>query len=138
MVFRITFWVLTAIGTLWIVAVGALLYSMNALSMGSEETQTIANGSIYMAVLAFALVINVAIIAPALLMLQPFRLWHVVRAEKQAITPRQRFRGATTSSASYFEIDIECLPQQHTRGRTIHRTQWALVFSQSSSPRLSP
>ena len=93
MVFRITFWVLAAIGTLWIVAVGALLYSMNALNVGSEETRTLANGSIYMAVLAFALIINVAIIAPALLMLQPFRLWHVAQAEKQAITPRQRFRG---------------------------------------------
>ncbi|KAF5323627.1 hypothetical protein D9611_005517 [Ephemerocybe angulata] len=91
-VFKITFWVLTAIGTIWLVAIGALLYSMNALNMGSEQTKTLANGSIYMAVLAFALIINVAIIAPALLMLQPFRLWHVVRAEKQAITPRQRFR----------------------------------------------
>ncbi|RXW19335.1 hypothetical protein EST38_g6518 [Candolleomyces aberdarensis] len=92
LVFKTTFFLLTTVGTVWIVAIGTLLYAMNALNMASQETKILANGSIYMAVLAFALVINVAIIAPALLMLQPFRLWHVVRSEKQAITPRQRFR----------------------------------------------
>jgi len=46
-----------------------------------------------MSILALALVLNVAIIFPACLLLQPFRLWRVLRAEKQAVTPRQRFRG---------------------------------------------
>ncbi|KAF8167474.1 hypothetical protein B0H34DRAFT_18533 [Crassisporium funariophilum] len=92
LVFKITFFVLTAVGTLWILAVGAVLFAMQALSANTNPTRSIANGAIYMSVLALALVINVAIIFPACLLLQPFRLWRVIRAEKQAITPRQRFR----------------------------------------------
>lgn len=46
-----------------------------------------------MSILALSIVVNVAIIFPALLLLQPFRLWRVIRTERQAVTPRQRFRG---------------------------------------------
>ena len=66
---------------------------MRALSTNSGSAKSIASGSIYISVLALALIFNVAIIFPACLLLQPFRLWRVIRAEKQAITPRQRFRG---------------------------------------------
>ncbi|KAF9556409.1 hypothetical protein CPC08DRAFT_778388 [Agrocybe pediades] len=92
LIFRITFFVLTAIGAVWIIAIGAILFSMQTLNSNSGSTKSIANGSVYMAVLALAIVINIAIILPALLMLQPIRLWKVLRAEKQAVTPRQRFR----------------------------------------------
>lgn len=84
---------LTALGTIWLIAVGALLFALQAFSSEQGETKTIATGAIYMSVLALAVILNVAIIFPALLMLQPFHLWHVLRAEKQAVTPRQRFRG---------------------------------------------
>jgi len=69
------------------------MFSMRALSTNSGSTKSLASGSVYMAVLALAIIFNIAIIVPACLLLQPFRLWRVIRAEKQAITPRQRFRG---------------------------------------------
>ena len=92
-VFRITFAVLTIVVAIWLVAVGAVLFSMRALSTNSGSTRSIASGGVYMAVLALAIIFNIAIIVPACLLLQPFRLWRVIRAEKQAVTPRQRFRG---------------------------------------------
>ncbi|KDR85603.1 hypothetical protein GALMADRAFT_53945 [Galerina marginata CBS 339.88] len=92
LIFKITFFVLTAVGTLWLVAIGAILFSMQALNTDASPTKSIANGSVYMSVLCLALVVNVAIIFPAFLLLQPLRLWRVIRAEKQALTPRQRFR----------------------------------------------
>ncbi|TFK41946.1 hypothetical protein BDQ12DRAFT_645286 [Crucibulum laeve] len=90
--FKITFFVLAAVGTIWLVAVGALLFAFQAFSEGSGESKSIANGSIYMSILLLTIVINVAIIFPACLLLQPFRLWKVLKAERHAITPRQRFR----------------------------------------------
>lgn len=92
-VFKITFSVLTIVVAVWLVAIGAVLFSMRALSTNNGSTKSIASGSVYMAVLALAIIFNIAIIVPACLLLQPFRLWRVIRAEKQAITPRQRFRG---------------------------------------------
>lgn len=66
---------------------------MQALNTDSNTTTSVANGAVYMSILALALVLNVAIIFPACLVLQPLRLWRVIRAEKHAVTPRQRFRG---------------------------------------------
>lgn len=66
---------------------------MQALSTNSNPTTSVANGAVYISILALSLVLNVAIIFPACLVLQPFRLWRVIRAEKHAVTPRQRFRG---------------------------------------------
>jgi hypothetical protein len=90
--FRTTFLVLTILGVVWLTAIGAVLYAIDAFQHGGAG-RTVADGSILMTVLALALIINVAIVAPGLLMLQPFRLWRVVRNERRAITPRQRFRG---------------------------------------------
>jgi len=73
--------------------VGALLFAMQAFSTGDTPSQSVASGSVYMAALALTIIIQIAIIFPAILLLQPLRLWRVVRAEKQAVTPRQRFRG---------------------------------------------
>jgi hypothetical protein len=49
-------------------------------------------------VLLLAMVLNAAIIAPGLLLLQPFQLWRVMRAQRRAVTPRQRFRGVASTS----------------------------------------
>jgi hypothetical protein len=92
-VFKITFFVLTVVGTLWILAIGAILFSMQAISSNTGITRSLANGAMYMSTFTLALIINVAIIIPACLALQPFQLWAVIRAEKHAITPRQNFRG---------------------------------------------
>ncbi|KAF8807999.1 hypothetical protein BYT27DRAFT_7190091 [Phlegmacium glaucopus] len=90
--FKITFFVLTAVGTLWILAIGAILFAMQAINTNAGVTRTLANGAMYMSTFTLALVLNVAIIIPACLVLQPLQLWAVVRAEKHAITPRQHFR----------------------------------------------
>lgn len=91
-VFKATFFILTAVAAIWLIAVGAVLFAVQALTSNTERTKTVANGSIYASALALTLIITVAIIFPALLLLQPFRLWHVILAERHAVTPRQRFR----------------------------------------------
>ena len=109
--FKTTFVVLAVMGGVWLTAIGAVLYSVNA---NDGRSKSLADGSIFMTVLALALIINVAIVAPGLLMLQPFRLWRVVRNERRAITPRQRFRGRLSPSfcGSSF-LSIAFLPISH-------------------------
>jgi hypothetical protein len=107
--FRTTFIVLTVMGAVWLTAIGAVLYAVNAFQDGGAG-KSVADGSILMTVLALALIINVAIVAPGLLMLQPFRLWRVVRNERRAITPRQRFRGRSSPSFQGFFCYVLCLP----------------------------
>lgn len=94
--FKLIFYILTASAVVCILAIGALLFALRAFDLGSGETSSIANGSIYMTVLGLTIVLQIAIIVPGLLMLQPLRLWRVTRAEKHAITPRQRFRGTSS------------------------------------------
>lgn len=93
LVFKITFFILTVVAAIWLVAVGALLFALQAFTADSGHARAVASGSIYIGVLALSIVISVAIILPALLVLQPLRLWRVLRAERHAVTPRQRFRG---------------------------------------------
>lgn len=92
LIFKTTFYILT-IASLWLITVGALLHSMHAFSVQSGISKSIADGSIYMGVLALSIVVALTIISPGLLLLQPVRLWRVLQAERQALTPRQRFRG---------------------------------------------
>ncbi|KAA1467838.1 hypothetical protein DENSPDRAFT_770262 [Dentipellis sp. KUC8613] len=91
-VFKTIFYLLLFVSTVWLVAVAAVLYAFGALSTSSRRSQTVADGSIYISQLVLAIVLIVAVTAPALLLLQPIRLWRVRRAEKVAVTPRQRFR----------------------------------------------
>jgi hypothetical protein len=88
------FYMLVGIGAIWLITVGALIYTLQAFNSDSGRTETIANGALYMSILALSLVFTVAIVFPGLLLLQPIRLWRLLRAEKRALTPRQRFRGA--------------------------------------------
>lgn len=91
--FKITFWVITLIGFLMLTAIGSILFAIGAFSRSTQRSATVANGSVYMSALMLAIVINLAIIAPGLLVLQPLRLWRTTRAERNAVTPRHRFRG---------------------------------------------
>ncbi|KAL5519004.1 hypothetical protein ACEPAH_687 [Sanghuangporus vaninii] len=90
--YKATFFILCIIGAMWFTAVGAVVFAIDAFATGSSRSNTVANGSIYMSAFFLALVINVAIIAPGLLLLQPARLVDVLSHERHAITPRQRFR----------------------------------------------
>jgi hypothetical protein len=92
-VIKAMFYILIFIGVIGLVTAGALLYAFGALSEGIRVSETVADGSIYIAILLVAIVIIVSIISPALLMLQPLQLRRVLSAEKAAKTPRQRFRG---------------------------------------------
>lgn len=91
--FKATFYVLTFVATVWIVAVGALIFGMEAFDTSTERTRTVANGTTYIAVLLMVIILNMAVIAPGLQMLRPVRLWKMYQAKERAITPRQRFRG---------------------------------------------
>ncbi len=84
---------LVALVTIWLTGVGGILFALQAFNAGSNETRSIANGAVYMTVLVLTIVINLMIIVPGVLMLQPLRLWNVLKTERQAVTPRQRFRG---------------------------------------------
>ena len=105
LIFKITFFVLTGVGALWLIAIGAILFSIQGISTNTEPTISVSNGAVYMSVLALALIINVAIIMPATLLLQPIRLWRVIRAEKAAVTPRQRFRGMYPGSCGVLQVE---------------------------------
>jgi calcium permeable stress-gated cation channel len=93
-VFKATFFILAAVATIWLVTVGSILFALRAFDTDRDRTQTVANGSVYMSALALTLIINVAIIFPGLLLLQPIRLWRVMHRLRGAVTPRQQFRGA--------------------------------------------
>lgn len=91
--FKTTFYVLMAVATVWLIAIGAILYAFSALSLSSQRPQKVADGAIYVTTLILGIALTVAVITPALLLLQPFHLMRVLRAEREAVTPRQRFRG---------------------------------------------
>jgi calcium permeable stress-gated cation channel len=93
LVMKAMFYVLVSISVIGLVTAGALLYAFGAFSQGIRRSETVADGSIYIAILLLAIVINVAITSPALLILQPLQLRRVMSSEKTAKTPRQRFRG---------------------------------------------
>ena len=111
LVFKATFTILT-VASLWLIITGALLHSVYAFSVGSGISKSVADGSIYMGILALSIIISLAIVSPALLLFQPLRLWRVIQAELQALTPRQRFRGksyftpneCSLSDAGLFEL----------------------------------
>ncbi|KIK70577.1 hypothetical protein GYMLUDRAFT_148994 [Collybiopsis luxurians FD-317 M1] len=92
LLFKTMFFFVTVVVGLLLITIGSLLFALEAFSTGDTPSKTVAEGSIYMTVLALAIILQVAVIFPGLLLLQPYRLWSVVRAEKRAITPRERFR----------------------------------------------
>lgn len=75
------------------IGLGAILFSLQSLDVGSQETTTVAEGAIYTAAFILVLGLNFAFIAPGMLLLQPVRLWRVWFARWKALTPRQHFRG---------------------------------------------
>ncbi|KAI0347698.1 hypothetical protein BDW22DRAFT_1479635 [Trametopsis cervina] len=91
-VFKTVFYILAVLGSVWLFTVGAVLFAFGALSTSTNESPVVADGAVYMSAFAMIVLVNLAIIIPALLMLQPVRLWRVLREEKAAVTPRQRFR----------------------------------------------
>jgi hypothetical protein len=96
-VIKAMFYIIVCVAVIGLITAGAILYAFGALSEGTRRSKTVADGSIYIAILLLAIVINVALTSPALLMLQPLRLRRVLSAEKAAQTPRQRFRGTIGS-----------------------------------------
>jgi hypothetical protein len=97
-VFKLIFFVLTGAAIICIVTAGALIFTLQAFHDRGDETKAVASGAVYMGAFAMAIVLNVAIIVPGLLLLQPLRLWRVMWSLRRAITPRQRFRGTQSSS----------------------------------------
>jgi hypothetical protein len=90
--FKAVFWVIVIVGGMWVVVAGSLLFGAHSLDTESGTATSVANGSIATALFLLLITINLAIIVPGLLLLQPVRLWRMYRREKRAITPRQHFR----------------------------------------------
>lgn len=91
--FRASFLILVAICGFWIVSVGAVIFSIQAFDTGEQKSEMVANGTVYVAGFLLVLVVNAAIIAPALMLLRPLRLARTMSRERRARTPRQEFRG---------------------------------------------
>ena len=100
-IFKAIFCILTIVATVWMFAAGSVIFAMRSFNTKVAVAASIANGAIYMSAFATMLVVTIAIVFPALLMIQPLRLWKVTRAEKGAVTPRQRFRGASYLISPY-------------------------------------
>lgn len=99
--FKTVFYILAIVGSVWLFTVGAVLFAFGAFSTSTSESPVVADGAVYMSAFAMVVIVNLAIIFPALLLLQPVRLWRVLRDEKAAVTPRQRFRGESVLKFSY-------------------------------------
>lgn len=91
--FKAVFWVFVIVAGIWIVTAGSLIIGVSALDDGNNAASSIASGSVTTAIFLLIILLNIAIIAPGLLLLQPIRLWKLWKAKKRARTPRQLFRG---------------------------------------------
>ena len=130
--FKAAFYVLAVLGSVWLFTVGSVLFAFDAFSRKIDASPNVANGAIYLSSFAMAILLTIAIIFPALLMLQPVRLWHVLNDEKDAITPRQRFRGEFCCLSSIreftyliaaFPVHIECVPHYYLYSRIPQKLQ---------------
>ncbi|KAG1766395.1 hypothetical protein EDD22DRAFT_878114 [Suillus occidentalis] len=103
---KLVFYTITVVVAPFTITAGALLFASEAFSLEVNIAKTVATGCVYMSAFAFVLVINVAVLFPGLMLLQPFRLWGVLHSEQDAVTPRQRFRAVypTTYDVSYTAI----------------------------------
>lgn len=78
-------------GGIWLVGVAAVIFATPAFSDSVPASKLVADGSIYMSVIALQIAM-VAMIAPPILAIRPLRLWQVLRHQRDAATPRQMFR----------------------------------------------
>lgn len=92
--------VIVLICGVWLVTIGGILFATDALANNHAQAPTVAEGAVYIAILMMLILFNLAIIAPGLQLLQPVRMMKVMRAQKKAVTPRQRFRGKSARSVS--------------------------------------
>lgn len=93
MTLKATFYVTVVVAGAWLVGISSVLFSINAFKNDSGATHSVSRGAIYIAAFCTCLGLLSAFIAPGLLLLQPVRLFRVMRAQWRAITPRQTFRG---------------------------------------------
>lgn len=73
LLFKTTFFFITVVVGLLLITIGSLLFALETFSTGATPSKVVADGSIYMAVLAITIIMQVAIIFPGLLLLQPSR-----------------------------------------------------------------
>ena len=134
--FKAIFYAILCVGSIWLFTLAAILFAFAAFDNNIEETRTVATGAIYAGVFATALILTVAVVAPALLLLQPMRLWRVLREEKHALTPRQRFRGQYFNLSPQTTFFYSQLLQLYTlKYITLRTRQLAVSWPCSCHPR---
>ncbi|KZT61296.1 hypothetical protein CALCODRAFT_447556 [Calocera cornea HHB12733] len=107
--FKAIFLILTVITGIWLIAISAILFGLEAFNLAWNQAASVADGSIYIAVLCLTIILNLACIAPALLLLNLPRLWKVRRAGRRAITPRERFRAMYPRFYNYAPATAFCI-----------------------------
>lgn len=136
LMFKTVFYILTVVGGIALFTAGAVLFAMHSWSIDIGSSASVADGIIYMSVLALLLLLVVAVTFPGLLLLQPIRLIRVVRNEREAITSRQRFRGQ--SVAKYVQMTFLITEQRSTPRHTTQHTHSASLCSRLLTLRRLP
>ncbi|GJJ09404.1 hypothetical protein Clacol_003626 [Clathrus columnatus] len=90
--FKATFIFLNATYGFWLVACGSVIFSLESFAVGVHRTQAVADGILYFASFLIVLTFALAMIYPALWIIQPMRLAQFYRRKNFTLTPRQRFR----------------------------------------------
>lgn len=137
--FKTVFYILTIVGGVVLFTAGAVLFAMHSWSIDIGSSTSVADGIIYMSVLALLLLLVVAVTFPGLLLLQPIRLVHVVRNEREAITSRQRFRGESIELRFHitFLITEQLSTPQHATRRTRSAPRCSRLLTLRRLPRCS-
>ncbi|WVQ76699.1 hypothetical protein IAR50_006373 [Cryptococcus sp. DSM 104548] len=90
--YKATFWLLLWVMLVWVILTIALEYASQNLIQGVQKARGVGDGTIWSSWFIFVLLLNLAIIAPGLYLLQGKRLSNYLARRGKAVTPRQLFR----------------------------------------------
>ncbi|EIW71693.1 hypothetical protein TREMEDRAFT_60613 [Tremella mesenterica DSM 1558] len=89
--FKGTFYLLLW-SVIWLVTVASLEYSVQGFVSHVQEGRTVGDGAIFSTWFIFVLLLDVAIIVPAIYLLRPYQLIRYLSKRRSARTPREKFR----------------------------------------------
>ncbi|BEI96214.1 hypothetical protein CcaverHIS631_0111630 [Cutaneotrichosporon cavernicola] len=84
-------YLLLVVGTVWVIALGAILYGMDAYAENTHKASSVGDGIMFIAWQGVVLVIILSIILPGIAIIQPRRLINWVVKRRNVVTPRQLF-----------------------------------------------
>ncbi|ORX33503.1 hypothetical protein BD324DRAFT_658318 [Kockovaella imperatae] len=105
--FKATFYLLLFTTLFWLITVAALEFAVQSLVLEVQSARFVGDGAIFSTWFVFIILLNIAVIVPALYLLQPKRLWNFFCSRRRTTTPRQRFRRTAPPS---FDMAFALLP----------------------------